>query len=96
MKMLDAFNIIKTVVLSEKASTQQENYNQYTFKVDKKANKIEIAKAIEKAFGVKPIAINTANFIGKKKRYRGKKEGRRAHWKKAIVTLNKGDMIDTL
>lgn len=58
----------------------------YTFVVDKKANKTEIKNAIQQIFGVKVEAVNTMNMQGKLKR-QGATMGRRASWKKAIVTL---------
>lgn len=58
----------------------------YTFSVDKKANKIEIAKAVEELFGVKVAKVNTVNCLGKLRR-QGTSQGYTASWKKAIVTL---------
>lgn len=68
-------------------------YNQYIFEVDPRANKIEIKKAVEKLYGVKPIKINIINMRGKNVRY-GRQFGRLKNWKKAIVTLRSGDKID--
>jgi ribosomal protein L23 len=58
----------------------------YTFKVDTRANKSEIKKAVETIFGVKVKQVNTMNITGKKKRM-GANVGKRPDWKKAIVTL---------
>mgnify|MGYP001291925273 FL=1 len=58
----------------------------YIFVVDKKANKSEIKKAIEEVFDVKVDKVNTINMLGKEKRM-GVHVGRRANWKKAIITL---------
>ena len=58
----------------------------YTFVVDKKSNKTEIKNAVEKIFGVKVASVNTMNMLGKNKRM-GANVGKRADWKKAIVTL---------
>ena len=58
----------------------------YTFVVDKKSNKTEIKNAVEKIFGVKVESVNTMNMLGKKKRM-GMNVGKRADWKKAIITL---------
>jgi large subunit ribosomal protein L23 len=66
--------------------------NKYLFEVDYSTNKIEVAKAIEAAYGVKPTKVNIMKFDGKKVR-RGKIEGRKKRWKKAIVTLPKGKTI---
>ena len=59
----------------------------YTFKVATDATKIDIANAVEELFGVKVAKVNTLNMQGKKKRMGARPEGRRANWKKAMVTL---------
>ena len=90
----DPYKIIKTIHLSEKSESLKEDFNQYTFRVDKKATKPQIAKAIKDLFNVTPIAVSTQNYRGKKKRQGTKFAGRTAHWKKAIVTLKLEDVID--
>lgn len=90
--MSNSFKIIKTVLVTEKASTLMEA-GKYTFKVATGANKVEIAKAVEEVFGVKVKAVNTLNYNGKKKR-RGAYVGKRADWKKAVVTLAPGQTIE--
>ena len=95
-RVLDYYNIIKTIVISEKSTDIQENLNQYVFKVDRRANKTQIIQAINKIFNINPVSVNTANYKGKKKRYRMKKQGRRSHWKKAFVKLKKDDSFDIL
>lgn len=72
---------------------------QYAFKVDQKANKITIAHAVEKKFNVNVQSVRTSNLKGKTKSQmtkRGRIEGRRSDWKKAIVTLKEGQTIDFL
>ena len=76
--------IIKPVV-TEKSSTALAE-NKYTFKVAKKATKIEIKRAVEKLFGVKVLSVNTMTVKGKEKRVRYQ-TGRTSDWKKAIVTV---------
>jgi large subunit ribosomal protein L23 len=66
---------------------------QYYFRVNLDANKIEIRKAVEKRFGVTVESVRTVNVGGKVKRM-GLHSGRRASWKKAVVTLKKGDKIE--
>ncbi|MCK5707214.1 MAG: 50S ribosomal protein L23 [Candidatus Aureabacteria bacterium] len=85
--------IVISPVISEKSTALSEKQNKYVFKVDKKANKIEIRKAIEEIFKVSVTAVNTMNYMGKKKRVR-KSEGKTASWKKAVVTLKEGQKID--
>ena len=92
--MKDLFDIIETASLTEKASLLSEKLNKYVFRVSPKANKFEIKQAVEKLFGKKVVAVNTANYAGKKKRERRADFGRKPHWKKAIVTLKEGDKID--
>jgi large subunit ribosomal protein L23 len=65
----------------------------YVFVVDKKANKIEIAKAVAEIFKVKVVSVNTANVTGKKKRV-GRTVGKRPDYKKAIVKLAAGETIE--
>ena len=92
--MKEPTQIISTIRLTEKASLLSENHNQYVFRVATDANKIEIKNAIEKLFGKKVLRVNTSQYAGKKKRERRADFGRRAHWKKAVVTLAEGEKID--
>ena len=72
---------------------QKESFNQVTFEVDRKANRVEIRRAIEKIFSVRVAAVRTMQITGKVKR-RGRILGKRKDWKKAIVTLMPGERID--
>lgn len=92
--MKDLYSVIKTIRLSEKATTLGETNNEYVFVVDPKANKLEIKQAVEKVFGKKVEAVRTANFNGKARRERRADYGRTNHWKKAIVRLKDGERID--
>ena len=67
--------------------------NQYVFKVRTDSNKREISAAVESMFGVKVEAVTTLNVKGKKKVFKGK-VGRRINWKKAVVKVSEGQMID--
>ena len=89
---MEARDIIIRPVISERAFDMQE-LNRYTFEVDKRANKIEIARAVEEIFDVKVTRVNTINVKPKKKRVR-RVEGLTRSWKKAIVTLAEGDSIE--
>ena len=89
--------ILTKPLITEKNTALQELNNQYSFEVSKDANKIEIAKAVEKKFNVRVIDVRTSIHKGKKKNQltkRGKFEGYRADRKKAVVTLHKDDKID--
>lgn len=85
--------LLKTPHLTEKSVIQKELQNQVSFVVDPRANKIEIKNAIESLFDVTVLNVNTLNFKGKLKRL-GRFSGRRADWKKAVVTLKEGDKIE--
>jgi large subunit ribosomal protein L23 len=92
--MKEAHDIIRRVLVTEKASLLSEKFNKYVFRVSPVANKIEIKHAIETLFKKKVASVNTLQVEGKKKRERRADFGRRAHWKKAIVTLAAGEKID--
>ena len=88
--------ILKRPIVTEKITALQER-RQYSFEVTLEANKIEIAKAVEKKFKVSVLSVRTLTVKGKRKTQltrRGRFEGRTNTWKKAIVTLKEGDKID--
>lgn len=87
------YDIIKRPLITEKTSLQKELSNQHTFEVDRRANRVEIQRAIEKIFNVKVSAVKTMQVRGKKKQ-RGRIVGKRRDWKKAVVTLMPGERID--
>ncbi|MGM0414090.1 MAG: 50S ribosomal protein L23 [Bacillota bacterium] len=91
--MDNARDIIISPLISEKTMKLMEENNAYTFKVAKKANKIQIRQAIEDIFSVRVVKVNTMNMKGKRKRL-GFTEGKRPDWKKAIVRLEDGDSIE--
>jgi large subunit ribosomal protein L23 len=90
--MLAPEQIIIRPIVSEKSYDMMAD-NKYTFEVAKQAHKIEIAKAVEKIFGVTVIKVNTMNVKGKPKRVRYQL-GMTKSWKKATVTLKPGDTIE--
>jgi large subunit ribosomal protein L23 len=85
-------DIIIAPVVTEKSNVRREQHK-YTFKVDARANKKQIMKAITVLFKVKPVACNIMNIKGKPKRVRYQR-GYTSTWKKAIITLHKGEKID--
>ena len=92
---MNKFNLLDTIVspvITEKATTLSE-FNKLIFRVHKGANKKSIKKSIEKIFKVNVTKINTINLRGKTKLVKGKKSSRPGY-KKAIVTLKKGQSID--
>jgi large subunit ribosomal protein L23 len=90
-------NVIIKPVITEKMTAQGEKLNRYGFIVHKKANKLQIKKAVEDLYGVDVEAVNTLNVSGKEKsRFTksGVLTGRTSSYKKAIVTLAAGETID--
>jgi len=84
-------------ILTEKANAQQEKLSRYAFKVDRRANKLEIKKAVETFYGVSVVDVNTAVVPGKNKtRYTkaGFIQGMKGAYKKALVTVASGESID--
>lgn len=91
--MKDLSKVIQRPLITERCTDLREEFNQYFFQVDPAANKHEIKRAVEHFFGVKVTDVRTMNMRGKVKRL-GRFSGKRADWKKAIVTLAEGDTID--
>ena len=91
--MKAAREIIVRPLLTEKGASLQERANQYLFKVDRRANKIEIKRAIEEIFGIHVVSVRTIRMPGKMKRM-GRFEGKRPNWKKAVVTVKEGESIE--
>ena len=90
---MNAYNVIKRPIVTEKTSIQKENDNQITFEVAKDANRVQIRKAVEEIFKVQVIGVRTAHVRGKFKQ-RGRIIGKRRDWKKAVVKLTPGQRID--
>jgi large subunit ribosomal protein L23 len=93
---LHPYQILVKPLLTEKATNGQHvERPQYTFEVYRDANKVEIRKAVEKAFpDVTVVSVNTIMMKGKKKRLRSAKLGKCRNWKKAIITLKEGQSIN--
>ncbi|MBI5745891.1 MAG: 50S ribosomal protein L23 [Nitrospirae bacterium] len=87
------YDILIKPLLTEKMTALKESENRISFVVDKRANKIEVKKAVEEAFKVKVASVNVMNLLGKKKRL-GRFAGKRPDWKKAIITLKKGEKLE--
>ncbi len=87
------YDIIRGPLVTEKTTLQKELNNQVTFKVDKRANRVEIKNAVEAAFNTKVKQVRTVQVKGKVKQ-RGRIIGKRKDWKKAIITLMPGQRID--
>lgn len=91
------YDILVRPLLTEKSGTATALPRpQYTFIVALDSNKVQIRRAVEAAFDVKVTDVRTIRMLGKRKRLRTRKLGRRATWKKAIVTLAEGQKIDLI
>ncbi len=89
---MELLEVIIRPLVTEKMTNLSELYNQYGFVVDKRANKIQIKKAVEQKFDVKVKSVRTLNIQGKVKTL-GRYSGKRSDWKKAVVTLLEGHSI---
>lgn len=89
------YNLIRRPLVTEKSTTLQDLRNQYTFEVADKANKSEVRKAVETLFNVKVVKVNIVSVPGKARRVFGR-PGMSPAWKKAIITLRKGDTIEVV
>ena len=89
--------ILKKPLLTEKVAQLTDKLNRYVFKVDHRANKIQIKSAIENMYGVNVTAVNTMKYVGKLKTRNtkaGAVSGRAATYKKAVISLKDGETID--
>ena len=91
---MNTTHVLKQVLLSEKSSKLSSELGQYTFEVHSEATKHQIAQAVEKAFKVTVTRVNLMNVGGKNKRSRQGRPSMTSDYKKAIVTLKKGDKIE--
>ena len=90
-------DVLVKPILTEKANAQQEKLRRYAFRVSRKANKLEIKKAVEGFYGVTVINVNTTVVPGKTKvrsTKAGMVQGRKPAYKKALVTVAEGESID--
>lgn len=90
---MNPHDVLIRPLLTEKITSIRETKNAVAFAVDGKASKIDIRRAVEKVFHVKVASVNVQNVLGKRKR-QGRYLGKRADWRKAIVTLKEGEKID--
>ena len=89
------WSILKSPLVTERTTALKEKYNQYVFRVDTSTTKGMVKDTVQKLFKVHVKQVRTVHMPGKLKRLsQGKPSGKRSDWKKAIVTLKKGDTID--
>jgi large subunit ribosomal protein L23 len=91
--MKDIYQVIKKPLITEKANILKEKDNKVAFVVALEATKAEIKEAVERLLKVKVLKVNVATMKGKPRRI-GRTSGKRADWKKAVVTLRQGDRIE--
>ena len=90
-------NILIKPIVTEKMTALGEDFNRYGFVVEKNANKLQIREAVEELYGVKVSEVNTMRYPGKRKQRHtksGVSVGRTPSYKKAVVTLAEGEVID--
>jgi len=90
---VEIYQVIKEPHITEKANMLREGSNQISLKVHKKANKVDIRRAVETLFGKKVLEVRTLNMRGKRRRM-GRNVGKRPDWKKAVVRLAMGEQIE--
>ena len=90
---MDIYKVIKKPLLTEKGNIQKEANNQICLEVARKANKVEIRRAVETLFKTKVLEVKTMNMKGKTRRV-GRNVGKKPDWKKAIVKLATGKSIE--
>lgn len=92
--MDDITSVVVKPLLTERGTHLKETHNKFLFEVAKSSNKLEVKRAVEHLFNVKVGEVRTVSMRGKRKRLGSKPAGRRADWKKAIVTLLPGHTIE--
>ena len=90
---MNVYQIIRRPVITEKSNKLARLYNQYTFEVDRRANKLQIKQAVEEVFDVDVLTVNTAIVPGKRRRW-ARRVVRKPSWKKAVVTVYPGQEIE--
>jgi len=89
---MNVHEVLKRPILTEKSNYQADALHSYTFEVDRRANKLDVRKAVESIFNVTVVDVSTMRVHGKTRRF-GRSMGRTSDWKKAIVTLAPGQSL---
>ncbi len=90
---MHVYDVLRRPIVTEKSSAQSGANNQYTFEVDRRANKMQVKDAVETAFNVKVVEVNIVNLPPKRGRYGRLMVTKRPAYKKAVVTLAPGNTI---
>lgn len=91
---MNVYEILKRPITTEKSAIQRDYYDQYTFEVDLRANKLQIREAVEKIFDVDVLSVNTMIMPAKRGRYGQRGVVRKPVWKKAVVQLAPGQRLE--
>jgi large subunit ribosomal protein L23 len=91
--MKEIYECIRRPIVTEKSNLIKDESNKVVFEVDQRANKVEIKNAVQQLFSVTVQNVNVMNFEGKRKRA-GRIIAKKQDWKKAVITLKKGDKIE--
>jgi large subunit ribosomal protein L23 len=90
---MHVYDILRRPVVTEKSNAQGDAHNQYSFQVDRRANKIQIKDAVETAFNVKVMSVRVVNIPARMGHYGRRPVIKKSAWKKAIVTVAPGQTI---
>jgi large subunit ribosomal protein L23 len=93
---MDKFQVVKRPLVTEKAINSADGDNVYVFKVDPRANKVQIKEAVEDIYDVTVLSVKTAVARGKPRVYRRYYRSKEPNWKKAYVKLSESDYIDLI
>jgi len=91
---MNIYEVLKRPITTEKTGFQSDVLGQYTFEVDRRANKIQVKEAVEKIFNVDVVSVNIMNVPAKRGRFGRRRVTRKPAWKKAIVKLAPGQRIE--
>jgi len=90
---MNIYEVLLRPITTEKTGFQSDYLNQYTFEVDRRANKLQVKKAVEEIFDVDVVSVNVMNMPAKRGRFGRRQVTRKPAWKKAVVTLAPGQRI---
>ena len=91
---MNIYEVLVRPISTEKTGFQSDNLNQYTFEVDRQANKLQVKRAVEGIFDVDVVCVNVMNMPAKRGRFGRRQVTRKPAWKKAVVTLAPGQRIE--
>ena len=91
---MHVYDVLKRPIVTEKSNAQADADNQYTFQVDRRANKMQVKDAVETVFKVKVMEVNIVNVPAKRGRYGRRIVTKQPAYKKAVVTLASGNTIE--